>query len=40
MAASESSTLTIDTEGEQDGHVRVNCIGNCPVQPADQLKNN
>ena len=38
MAASESSTYTIDTSGEQDGHVRVSCIGNCPVQPADQLK--
>ena len=37
-AANESSTCTTDTEGEQDGLVRVNCIGNCPVQPADQRK--
>ena len=30
MAASKSSTHTIDTESEQDGHVRANCISNCP----------
>ena len=29
----------IDTEGEQDGHVRANCIANCPIQLSDQLKN-
>ena len=29
---------TIDTKGEQDVHIKPNCIGNCPVQPADQLK--
>ena len=38
MEARKSSTFTVDTEGEQDGHVRANAIGNCPVQPADQLK--
>ena len=38
MAASGSSTYTINTEGKQDGHVRVNCIGNFLNQPADQLK--
>ena len=37
MTAIDCSTHTIDTEGEQDGHVRANCIGSCPVQPADQL---
>ena len=35
VAASESSTHTIITKGEQNSHVRVNCIGDCPVQPAD-----
>ena len=38
VTASESSTHTIDTEGEQDSHVTANCIGSGPVQPADQLK--
>ena len=38
VTTSESSTRTIDTEGEQDNHVTANCIGSGPVQPADQLK--
>ena len=38
VAANESSTRTIDSDSEQDGHVRVDRIGNCPIQPADQLK--
>ena len=38
VAASETSTRPIDTEGEQDGHERANCTGKCQVQPAGQLK--
>ena len=37
VAASESCTRTNNTEGEQNGHVRANCIGNCQVQLGGQL---
>ena len=36
VASSESSTRKIDTECEQDGHVKATFISICPCQPDDQ----
>ena len=41
---SVDNLTTIDTEGdtdtdtEQEGHERANCVNNCPIQLVDQLK--